>query len=576
MSTLYRKYRPQTFTDVYGQAHIKRTIQNEIQMDQISHAYLFCGPRGVGKTTMARLVAKAANCLNRVEGSFEPCNTCDACVELMEGRSLDVIEIDAASHTGVDHVREYIINAARFVPNSRKYKIFIIDEVHMLSTAAFNALLKILEEPPEYVKFVLATTEIHKILPTIISRCQRFDFKKIDSQNLRNRLQLLVESEGKKVDDAVYNIIIKNADGCLRDAESLLGQILILDEKHITLEQVELVLPVTNYRLVDTLVAYIANKDIKGAITMINTMVQDGINLEQFTRDFVEYVRKILLYSIHQTYGEFALDLDELLQQKIKEWAEVFDITHLLTIIDVFLKTLTDLKTSPIIQLPLELAVVAVLDGSVVTTQSNINIQKQLPSQQVSTRVTTCASETKAPQVPVPEQTAVEQDTHVKEPEEQQPQSMAIVGNISFDTIIGKWGNFTNKIQQDNYSLSCVLSAAVPREVQGSKLILACKHKFNIEKLHEVKSKGILEQALSEIYGVTLIINVIHDPQLDSNINDDSSITLGEVLKMGRPNVPATEDNNTQTTQTQQVSQPTGDEGGIDQVLDLFGGSVVG
>ncbi|MBT7007089.1 DNA polymerase III subunit gamma/tau, partial [Candidatus Falkowbacteria bacterium] len=197
---LYRKYRPQAFGDVTNQNHIKLTLQNEIESDKIGHAYLFCGPRGTGKTTLARIFSKTVNCLDK-KNNNEPCNGCDSCNEINDGKSMDIIEIDAASHTGVDNVRENIISNARFTPTSRKYKVFIIDEVHMLSISAFNALLKILEEPPQYVIFILATTEIHKVPNTIISRCQRFDFKKIIFNELVDRLRWICTQEGVSVDE---------------------------------------------------------------------------------------------------------------------------------------------------------------------------------------------------------------------------------------------------------------------------------------------------------------------------------------------------------------------------------------
>lgn len=200
MATLYRKYRPQTFAEAVGQNHIKLTIQSELATDKIAHAYLFCGPRAVGKTTFARLVAKAINCLNRQEGSFEPCDKCESCQEIVLGRALDIIEIDAASNTGVDNVRDNIIASARVSPSKSKYKVFIIDEVHMLSISAFNALLKILEEPPKRVVFILCTTETHKVPATIISRCERFDFKRIGLVDIVKKLSHIVREEKVKVD----------------------------------------------------------------------------------------------------------------------------------------------------------------------------------------------------------------------------------------------------------------------------------------------------------------------------------------------------------------------------------------
>ena len=195
MATLYRKYRPREFKEVVNQNHIKITLEHQVQADKIVHAYLFCGPRAVGKTTLARVLAKAINCTKRKPGESEPCHKCEICQNINLGRSLDIIEIDAASHTGVDHVREHIIASARVTPSVCKYKVFIIDEVHMLSISAFNALLKMLEEPPEYIVFILCTTEVHKVPTTIISRCQRFDFKRISVNDIVKKLLYIVREE---------------------------------------------------------------------------------------------------------------------------------------------------------------------------------------------------------------------------------------------------------------------------------------------------------------------------------------------------------------------------------------------
>ncbi|MCG2695410.1 DNA polymerase III subunit gamma/tau [Candidatus Parcubacteria bacterium] len=196
MATLYRKYRPQNFKEVVNQNHIKITLENEIKTGKTAHAYLFCGPRGVGKTTMARVMVKTVNCLNRKAADSDPCNECEICKDITAGRSLDIIEIDAASHTGVENVRENIIASARVAPSRCKYKVFIIDEAHMLSISAFNALLKIIEEPPAYVMFILCTTEVHKVPTTIISRCQRFDFKRIGVNDIVKKLNYIIKNEG--------------------------------------------------------------------------------------------------------------------------------------------------------------------------------------------------------------------------------------------------------------------------------------------------------------------------------------------------------------------------------------------
>ena len=222
---LYRKYRPKTFSEIIGQEHVVQTLTNAISSGMISHAYLFSGPRGNGKTTIARLLAKAVNCQNRKNGEFEPCNKCSSCLEIMENRSMDLIEIDAASHRGVDEVRE-LRDGIGFVPTKSKYKVFIIDESHQLTKEASNALLKTLEEPPAHAIFILATTEIHKMIPTIISRCQRFDFRKLTIPEIIKRLEIIAKKEEVKVEKAALELIAIAASGSIRDAESLLDQAL--------------------------------------------------------------------------------------------------------------------------------------------------------------------------------------------------------------------------------------------------------------------------------------------------------------------------------------------------------------
>jgi DNA polymerase-3 subunit gamma/tau len=222
---LYRKYRPQVFADVVGQEHIVQTLTNAVSSGIISHAYLFSGPRGSGKTTVARLLAKSLNCQNRKEGEFEPCNKCSSCLEIMENRSLDLLEIDAASHRGIDEMRE-LRDGIKFAPAKSKYKIFIIDESHQLTKEAANALLKTLEEPPSHAIFILATTEIHKMIPTIISRCQRFDFRRLTLPEIVKKLEFVAKKEGVKTDKAALELIALSAAGSIRDAESILGQVL--------------------------------------------------------------------------------------------------------------------------------------------------------------------------------------------------------------------------------------------------------------------------------------------------------------------------------------------------------------
>jgi DNA polymerase-3 subunit gamma/tau len=357
---IYRKYRPQKFSEVIGQEKVIKTLENEIKQGKIAHAYLFTGPRGLGKTTVARLIAKAVNCENRKEGESEPCNQCFNCQAIMRGQFLDLIEIDAASQTGVDNVRENIIASVRIPPSRGKYKVFVIDECHMLSIAAFNALLKTLEEPPPYIIFILATTEIHKVPETIISRCQRFDFTKVDLEKIVERLKTIADLEKVKIAPEVLQIIAQRSEGCVRDAESLLNQVMALDEKEITAEQAAIVIPSTKLDLIIEFTNLIFSKNKKEAISKINQLLEEGIDLEQFTKDLIEFLRKILLVKIGIDEKIILIYFDNISQKKIRELTKLIEIKKLIEIIEEFFSAQQNLHYTEIPQLPLELAVIKI------------------------------------------------------------------------------------------------------------------------------------------------------------------------------------------------------------------------
>ncbi|MBI3626748.1 DNA polymerase III subunit gamma/tau [Candidatus Uhrbacteria bacterium] len=354
--TLYRKYRPKTFTDVTEQEHIKQTIGQEIKSGQIAHAFLFCGPRGVGKTTIARLIAKAVNCAAPVSG-VDPCNQCASCMEIEQNRSLDIIEIDAASQTGVDQVRENIIANAKVASAIRKYKVFIIDEVHMLSTAAFNALLKTLEEPPKNVLFILATTEIHKVPMTIISRCQRFDFKKISTSALGARLKFIAQNEGFEVSPEVVTAIAKVSQGYLRDALSLLGQILSLGYKKIGLGEASLIIPATNFAYVWRLTEQVVGQKSAEAVQLINQLASDGTDIFQFTSEWIEFLRLAMLAKISNNWKEIEEISSKETASEVAQKLAGVAVPDLVRLIELLLSHRQQIKTCEIAVLPLELAV---------------------------------------------------------------------------------------------------------------------------------------------------------------------------------------------------------------------------
>ncbi|HIX29306.1 MAG TPA: DNA polymerase III subunit gamma/tau [Candidatus Blautia stercoravium] len=340
-TALYRKFRPQNFEDVKGQEHIVTTLKNQIKADRIGHAYLFCGTRGTGKTTIAKILAKAVNCENPVDGS--PCNECATCRAINEGTSMNVIEIDAASNNGVDNIRE-IREEVAYRPTQGKYKVYIIDEVHMLSTGAFNALLKTLEEPPSYVMFILATTEAHKIPITILSRCQRYDFRRITADTISARLMELMDKEGNDVEEKAIRYIAKAADGSMRDALSLLDQCIAfyLGEK-LTYEKVLENLGAVDTEIFSGLLRKILAQDTAGAIKTLEDIIIQGREMGQFVTDFIWYLRNLLLIATSDN-AEEAVDASAETLARMKEESQMADAETLMRYIRIFSELSNQIK----------------------------------------------------------------------------------------------------------------------------------------------------------------------------------------------------------------------------------------
>lgn len=339
---LYRKFRPLIFEDVKGQDHIVTTLKNQIQQNRLGHAYLFTGTRGTGKTTVAKIFAKAVNCENPAEDG-SPCGHCKVCEAINAGNSLNVIEIDAASNNGVDNIRE-IIEEVAYPPTEGKYKVYIIDEVHMLSTGAFNALLKTLEEPPEYVIFILATTEVHKIPITILSRCQRYDFRHISLDTIADRLRELMDKEGIEAEDKAVRYIAKAADGSMRDALSLLEQcIAFYMGETLTYDKVLNVLGVVDTEVFSKLLRAIIDKNVTATMILLEEVVMEGRDLRQFVTDFTWYLRNLLLIKNTESM-EYILDISSENLELLKEEATMVDDEILMRYIRILSDLSNDLR----------------------------------------------------------------------------------------------------------------------------------------------------------------------------------------------------------------------------------------
>ena len=333
-----RKFRPQVFDEVVGQDPIVRTLKNAIEMDRIGHAYLFSGPRGVGKTTTARLLAKALNCSQGPTAT--PCNKCASCQEISRGQSIDVLEIDAASNTGVDSIRELRDNA-RYAPSRDRFKIFIVDEVHMLSNSAFNALLKILEEPPPHIAFIMATTERHKLPATILSRCQQFVFRTIPAAQILEHLRTIASHENVKVGDGALDYVVKAAEGSMRDAQSLLDQIIAFGGQEIADEDVRDVLGFVPSDILNKAVEALAERNSRALLDVVEIVVAQGLNLQQFVREFLARIRDLLLAKLE--IGDKILASPEERAQIFSQ-SEQFSEQDLIRFFDMLLRLENDLR----------------------------------------------------------------------------------------------------------------------------------------------------------------------------------------------------------------------------------------
>jgi DNA polymerase III subunit gamma/tau len=487
----YRKWRPQTLAEVVGQEHVTQTLRNALETGRVAHAYLFCGPRGTGKTSTGRILAKALNCLTNGKG--EPCNACEMCEAMTQGRALDVIEIDAASNRGIEDIRE-LRERVKYAPNSARYKVYIIDEVHMLTEPASNALLKTLEEPPPHAIFILATTEPHKLLTTILSRCQRFDFRRLSHSAVMSKLRRISEKENISIAPEGLRLIAKSVSGSLRDAENLLQQLVTYYGNQIDVHQVEDMLGIATDFRIKELAKHIASKDVAAGLATINSIVSDGLDLLQINRGVVEYLRNMLLA---KSGAEASLDLGVEDLAEIKELAGKVSMEDILRALKLFGQI--DFRSKDYSSLPLELAFVECV----------LPEEKGTPSRREAVPV--------KPGVPangraVPARPAV--PAQEAEPTEEKAPAPAPESDI--ERVRAQWKDFVNSLRGVGSSgdLDARLrSACEPVAIEDDTLVLAFKHAIHKDRIEEPKYRHMVEERLSKKFSNLKKVRCILRPE---------------------------------------------------------------
>jgi len=520
---LYRRWRSKTFAEIIGQDHVTQTLLNALRAGRMAHAYLFSGPRGTGKTTTARVLAKAVNCLDPQDG--EPCNRCRICCSLNESRSLDLIEIDGASNTSVDDVRD-LRDKISFLPNECRFKVYVIDEVHMLSVSAFNALLKTLEEPPPHAIFILATTEPHRIPLTVLSRCQRFDFRRIPLSKLKQKLELICTQEGIHIQPAALDAIGRHATGSFRDAESLLDQLVSYGTEEISVEDVRRVIGAAPEEIVVGIMAALICGDVGTGLRCINEALDSGVEARQLTHEILEYVRGLLLL---KNGGASLLSTTPEQLKDMSEQAERISLSRLLQTARLFNGASNLLKTGIHAQLPLELAFVeaALAGGS--SAQDTENVHRTPP--------TSAASHTAAAEgvdagselndgaptalAPIPATPVVDTAVESLPPDtgssgveaDEKPAQSTTVGagseGMTLEWLKENWGTLLQATRPRNRAVEALLKGCEPLAVRDDLVTLGFYHAFHKERMGDDKNRVVVEGALADVTGGTYRVKCV-------------------------------------------------------------------
>lgn len=495
---LYREWRPKVFEDLIGQDHIVKTLKNQLISGRVPHAYLFCGTRGTGKTSTAKILSKAVNCLDPHDG--DPCNVCEMCVETNEGTLIDVVEMDAASNRKIEHARD-LIETVKYPPHKARHKVYIIDEVHMLTTEAFNALLKTIEEPPPYVIFILATTDPQKVPATILSRCQRFDFKRIKTDNVAGRLRKIADEKGIYAEDEALEAIARVSDGAMRDALSILDQAISMSNGKIEYNDIGTMLGLTSNKQLFDLVDFMVEKDIESTVKKIDEIILNGKDILQFIKDLTKHFRNLLMIKISKK-PENIIDAGEEAINSYREQSKRLRSEEIMRAINILVEAENEAKLTSQWRILLEMAVIKFCrreyDTSIEMVLSRLNsLEEKIKSGDIvvssSNKGETTAAEVAKKIVEKPKQeNQVSEGAKVYYGE---------AGSISLDEVRGAWQDALNLIKGNRkMSIYAWLINGDPSDVKGNTIIITFneQYAFSITNLERSENKSVVEENFSK------------------------------------------------------------------------------
>ena len=509
--SFYRKWRPQTFSEIIGQEYVVQTLENAISKNRISHAYIFCGPRGTGKTSLARIFAKALNCVNGP--TSKPCNKCDNCVSISNGNNMDVIEIDAASNRGINEIRE-LREKVKYLPTALLKKVYIIDEVHMLTTEAFNALLKVLEEPPEHVIFIMATTEPHQVLATIMSRCQRFDFYPIPQDKIRKRLKDVSTSEDITINDSALNLIAKYADGSLRDADGILEQLSSLGENNITVDDVSSLLGVIDIEMLFELANILIEKNLNQALLFVHRIISGSVNLKVFVSEFLDHLYNLYVIRNYDNPLEI-LDIGEDFKERYFSQAKLFSTIEVEFLINLYSELLKQLRWSESAKSYFKAAIIKSVNYSFIDEeQMDKRFRKigsdleELKNDISKVNVSTQQSNIKPASLKKDEDTVGKVKTiegkQADVPEAKDIEIKKITGSDDFEKAINaNWNRIVAKLKEKNVPLHAMFKEVKNFKIDNNAICFYLDYdkKWHKENLNKINNASFIQDIIKDITG---------------------------------------------------------------------------